>query len=61
LSGEFAKNFNSILLQFNKVVRWSVWVIYEPVDLSASSFDIEAKEKFYHRYMVYIPRIKFFV
>ncbi len=36
-------------------------LIYEPVDLIGFLSDIEAYEKFYHRYIVDIPRIKFFI
>jgi len=35
--------------------------IHESVDLIGFSFKVEAYEKFYHRHMVDIPRIKFFV
>jgi len=35
--------------------------IYESVDLIGFSFEVEAYEKFYHRHIVDIPRIKFFV
>ncbi len=33
----------------------------ESVDLIGFLFEIKAYEKFYHRHMVDIPRIKFFV
>jgi len=38
-------------------------IIYidEPVDLIRFSFEVKAYEKFYHRHIVDIPRIKFFV
>jgi len=36
-------------------------VIYESVDLLGFSFKVEAYEKFYHRHIIDIPRIKFFV
>ena len=35
--------------------------IDESVDLIGFSFEVKAYEKFYHRHMVDIPRIKFFV
>jgi hypothetical protein len=38
-----------------------LYSIYESVDLRGFSFEIEACEKFYHRYIVDIPRIKFFI
>ena len=36
-------------------------VIYESVDLIAFWFDVEINGKFYHRHIVDIPRIKFFI
>jgi len=33
----------------------------ESVDLIGFSFEVKAYEKFYHRHIVDIPRIKFFV
>jgi len=36
-------------------------LINESVDLIGFSFEIEAYEKFYHRHIVDIPRIKFFL
>jgi hypothetical protein len=35
--------------------------IIESVDLRGFSFKVEAYKKFYHRHIVDIPRIKFFV